>query len=332
MTEFVPRTIESKGKSIDEAIFRGLVEMGVSIDEVDIETIQEGTKGILGIGAKPYIVRLTTKPLNLSVDEPEKKPKPRREKRPQPPKERPARAEGAEHGERAKKSNPAPKNAMALAEDPEDAAMAAQPEGPEAQPKAPAAKAAAKAPAKSSQKSKKSGRRRQAEPARFVPRDDTVYTPYVPSETECPGADFLLGVLRRMGIACGIGFADTPEALKFHIESDTMGILIGHRGETLDALQYLTGLVVNRKHEGYRRVVLDTENYRNKREDTLVRLARKLAGQVRSTGKSVTLEPMNPYERRVLHATLQSNPFVTTHSTGEEPNRRVVIDPVKKGS
>jgi len=131
-------------------------------------------------------------------------------------------------------------------------------------------------------------------------------------------------------VDCGIGFADTPEALKFKIDSDTMGVLIGHRGETLDSLQYLTGLIVNRNREEYRRVVLDTENYRNKREDTLVRLARKLAGQVRSTGKPLTLEPMNPYERRVLHATLQNNPYVSTHSTGEEPNRRVVIEPVDK--
>lgn len=329
MTEFVPRTIESKGKSIDEAIFRGLVEMGVSIDEVDIETIQEGTKGLLGIGAKPYIVRLTTKPLSLSVDEPEKKPKPRREKKPQPREERPVRTEAAEHT--PKKSAPAPKPVRpALVDDPEDAAEDKL-ESAKSAPRPAAAKASAPRPA--SQKSKKGGRRKpQPEPSHYVPRDETVYTPYVPGETECPGADFLLGVLRRMGIECGIGFADTPEALKFHIESDTMGILIGHRGETLDSLQYLTGLVVNRKHEGYRRVVLDTENYRNKREDTLVRLARKLAGQVRSTGKSVTLEPMNPYERRVLHATLQSNPFVTTHSTGEEPNRRVVIDPVKKSN
>ncbi|MGI6151985.1 MAG: RNA-binding cell elongation regulator Jag/EloR [Christensenellales bacterium] len=300
MTEFIPRTIESKGKSIDEAIFRGLMEMGVSIDEVSIETIQEGTKGLLGIGAKPYIVRLTTKPLNLS-DEPEaeKKPKSKRAKRAR--KERPAAEQDAKKSVPAKKPSPS-----SLVDDPEDS------------------------PAAAPQRQKKGRHKARKQTEHFIPKDDTVYTPYVPGETECPGADFLLGVLERMGIECGIGFADTPEALKFHIESDTMGILIGHRGETLDSLQYLTGLVVNRKREGYRRVVLDTENYRNRREDTLVRLARKLAGQVRSTGKPVTLEPMNPYERRVLHATLQSNPFVTTHSTGEEPNRRVVIDPIKK--
>ncbi|MGI6193694.1 MAG: RNA-binding cell elongation regulator Jag/EloR [Christensenellales bacterium] len=312
MTEFIPRTIESRGKSIDEAIFRGLMEMGVSIDEVDIETIQEGSKGLLGIGAKPYIVRLTTKPVDLTDEAEKEKSRPRRAKKPQ--KERVAAESNAERAEPVKKSSPAPKPVRPmLVEDPEDGTETPAP--------------VAKAPA---QRQKKAAKGKKQENSHYVPKDETVYTPYVPGETECPGADFLLGVLRRMGIDCGIGFADTPEALKFHIESDTMGILIGHRGETLDSLQYLTGLVVNRRREGYRRVVLDTENYRNKREDTLVRLARKLAGQVRSTGKPVTLEPMNPYERRVLHATLQSNPFVTTHSTGEEPNRRVVIDPVRK--
>lgn len=309
MTEFIPRTIESKGKSIDEAIFRGLMEMGVSIDEVDIETVQEGSKGLLGIGSKPYIIRLTTKQVDLSGEQ-DQKTKPRREKRPR--QERPAPASPAfeESAESpAQKSGPEQRRSRSsLVDDPEDAPATPAQQRP--------------------RRDRHKPRRQDGE--HFIPKDETVYTPYIPGETDCPGAEFLLGVLKRMGVECGIGFADTPESLKFHIESDTMGILIGHRGETLDSLQYLTGLIVNRGREDYRRVVLDTENYRNKREDTLVRLARKLAGQVRSTGKPVTLEPMNPYERRVLHATLQSNPYVTTHSTGEEPNRRVVIEPVEK--
>lgn len=305
MTEFIPRTIESKGKSIDEAIFRGLMEMGVSIDEVDIETVQEGSKGLLGIGSRPYIIRLTTKEMDLS-EEPDKKPRPRRERPPR--QERPTAPAFRQDGEeQAQTSGPEQRRSRSsLVDDPEDAPVQQRPR-------------------------RDRHRSRRQDAGHFIPKDETVYTPYIPGETDCPGAEFLLGVLKHMGVECGIGFADTPESLKFHIESDTMGILIGHRGETLDSLQYLTGLIVNRGREDYRRVVLDTENYRNKREDTLVRLARKLAGQVRSTGRPVTLEPMNPYERRVLHATLQSNPYVTTHSTGEEPNRRVVIDPVEKG-
>ena len=116
---------------------------------------------------------------------------------------------------------------------------------------------------------------------------------------------------------------------------DTLGILIGRRGETLDALQYLTSLQVNKGREGYTRVTLDTENYRAKREDSLRRLAQRMANRAVKTGRRVVLEPMNPYERRVLHTALQNHPAVTTHSEGEEPNRRVVIsstNPVKKNN
>ena len=106
---------------------------------------------------------------------------------------------------------------------------------------------------------------------------------------------------------------------------DTLGILIGRRGETLDAIQYLTSLQVNRGNEDYIRVVLDTENYRAKREDSLRRLAMRMANRAQKTGRRVVMEPMNPYERRVMHTALQDHPAVTTHSEGEEPNRRVVI-------
>jgi spoIIIJ-associated protein len=106
-----------------------------------------------------------------------------------------------------------------------------------------------------------------------------------------------------------------------------MGILIGYRGETLDSLQYLVSLVINKGHEtAYKRVVLDTENYRSKREETLKRLAQKVASTVRRTGKNVRLEPMNPYERRIIHSALQDDRYVKTYSEGEEPYRRVVVD------
>jgi len=110
-----------------------------------------------------------------------------------------------------------------------------------------------------------------------------------------------------------------------------MGLLIGRRGETLDAMQYLVSLVANknRKEEGYIRVTLDTEGYRSRREETLKRLARKNAMHVRQSGRSVSMEPMNPYERRILHSALQGFNGVTTHSEGEEPNRHVVITPSK---
>lgn len=139
---------------------------------------------------------------------------------------------------------------------------------------------------------------------------------------------FLREVLNAMDIKSEIHIQDTKDSLKITLRGPNMGILIGHRGETLDALQYLVSLVVNKGSTGseYKRVVLDTENYRNKREETLVRLANRLAIKARSEGKSVVLEPMNPYERRIIHSALQDNPYVTTHSEGEEPYRKVVIE------
>lgn len=117
----------------------------------------------------------------------------------------------------------------------------------------------------------------------------------------------------------------TEKGLKIVMSGDDMGILIGRRGETLDSLQYLTGLAVNRDSEEYVKIYLDTENYREKRHETLVRLARRLASQVARTKKSITLEPMSPNERRIIHSTLQNNRIVKTSSIGEEPNRKVVI-------
>jgi len=143
---------------------------------------------------------------------------------------------------------------------------------------------------------------------------------------------FLREVLNKMDIKAEIRIQDEGDALKITLRGPNMGILIGHRGETLDSLQYLVSLVINKNNTGeeYKRVILDTENYRQKREETLIRLANRLAQKTRATNKSITLEPMNPYERRVIHSALQDNPYVTTHSEGEEPYRRVVIELKKK--
>ncbi len=110
------------------------------------------------------------------------------------------------------------------------------------------------------------------------------------------------------------------------ITSSDMGILIGKRGATLDSLQYILSLVVNKNREKYVRVLLDTENYREKREETLIRVAKKMASKAKSLRKTVRLEPMNPYERRIIHSALQNDPSIVTYSEGEEPFRRVVIE------
>jgi spoIIIJ-associated protein len=114
--------------------------------------------------------------------------------------------------------------------------------------------------------------------------------------------------------------------IRVDLVGEDMGILIGYRGETLDSLQYLISLVVNKNHDmEYKRVVLDTENYRYKREETLRRLARRVSEKVKRTGKAVKFEPMNPYERRIIHSTLQNDSWVNTYSEGKEPFRRVVV-------
>ncbi len=138
--------------------------------------------------------------------------------------------------------------------------------------------------------------------------------------------EFLSEITEKMGLDLDITAKAGEESLYVDIKGKDSGTVIGKRGQTLDAIQYLTSLVVNKDDEKYTRVVVDAENYREKRERTLEQLANRLADKVVRTRKPVRLEPMNPYERKVIHATLQSNPNVTTKSEGEEPYRRVIIE------
>ena len=139
-------------------------------------------------------------------------------------------------------------------------------------------------------------------------------------------ATYLKEILAAMGSTdVTITIEEKDNVGTLMLEGEDLGFVIGRRGETLDALQYLTSLYVNRGQEGYTRVTLDTENYRAKREEALIRLANRMANRAQKTGRKVAMEPMNPYERRILHSALQNNPNVSTHSEGEEPNRHVVI-------
>ncbi len=137
---------------------------------------------------------------------------------------------------------------------------------------------------------------------------------------------FLIDVLRSMDIDGDVIVTENDDVINFNIVGPSMGIIIGYRGETLDSLQYLVSLIVNKDHSvSYKKVVLDTENYRQKREDTLKRVAQKAAYKVKATKKPYKLEPMNPYERRIIHSTLQNDNEVSTYSEGQEPYRRVII-------
>jgi spoIIIJ-associated protein len=137
--------------------------------------------------------------------------------------------------------------------------------------------------------------------------------------------NFLESVLKEMNIKADLDIKQENETLSINMNGEDMAILIGKRGQTLDSLQYLISLVVNKGRDEYIRVVLDTENYRMKRKETLENLADKLAYKVKKTRKNVVLEPMNPYERRIIHSALQNNPNVSTKSEGDEPYRKVVI-------
>lgn len=138
---------------------------------------------------------------------------------------------------------------------------------------------------------------------------------------------FLSGVLEKMGVEVEMTAKLNDEGdVCIELEGDNLGIIIGKRGDTLDSLQYLTSLVVNRESDDYLKVIIDAENYREKRREALVALAARLAAKVERTGKRHTLEPMNPYERRIIHSALQGNENIITRSVGEDPYRKVVIE------
>lgn len=151
------------------------------------------------------------------------------------------------------------------------------------------------------------------------------------SSLEDIAGNFLSSVFEQMNMEVNVALeVDDKNNMNIDLSGENMGVLIGKRGQTLDSLQYLVSLVVNKESDHYVRIKLDTEDYRQRRKKTLETLAGNLANKVKKTGKKFTLEPMNPYERRIIHSTLQNNKFVTTHSEGDEPYRKVIIVPNRK--
>ncbi len=303
---------EVSARTIEEAISQGLEHLGVSISDVTVDVIEEGSKGLFGLfGSRPAKVRLTLKEdeeseenvahsiLADALKEAEPQPK-------APKAEKPARQEAA--AEKTEKPAKAPKPAKPKKE---------QNEGEETEkaapkPKKPREQKAAKAPKEPKE---------TAEPKEIVPAEQADR-----GTAAGKAQEFLQELTRLMGVNVSVAVKTDEEGnVRVNMDGDTLGILIGRRGETLDALQYLTSLQVNKGQNDYTRVTLDTEGYRAKREEALVRLANRMANRAQKTGRKVSLEPMNPYERRILHSALQDHPAVTTHSEGEEPNRHVVI-------
>jgi len=297
---------EVTGRTIEEAISQGLEQLGVSISDVTVDVVEEGSKGLFGLfGSRPAKIRLTLKGdeatdedmAHLILADAMKEEAPKQKKQPAPKAEKPeARKAKAPKQEKAPQEEKAEEEAPAPQEKPEKPARARKPREKK-EPKVP------------------------AEPREIVPAEQA------DRETAAGKAqEFLQNLTQLMGVPVSVAVNTDEEGnVRVNMEGDTLGILIGRRGETLDALQYLTSLQVNKGQSSYTRVTLDTEGYRAKREDALKRLANRMANQAQRTGRKVSLEPMNPYERRILHSALQDHPAVTTHSEGEEPNRHVVI-------
>ena len=266
---------EKYGTDVEEAVKLALLDLNLTIDEVDVTVLEESSRGFLGIiGSKLAKVRV------------EKKKAPAKEEKQEKP-VTPAKQEKA--AEKAK---------------------------PERE----------RTPKKETSRNKKE---------RTAPKFDIENVkPVLTKETEenlTPCEDnealrFLKEVTKEMGLELDITAKEGKDVLYIDIQGKDSGTIIGKRGQTLDAIQYLTSLVVNKEQNAYTRVVVDAENYRAKREKTLELLAVRLANKVARTKKSVRLEPMNPYERKVIHATLQNHPQVTTKSEGQDPYRRVIIE------
>lgn len=310
------KTIVSTGKTIDLAIEAALNQLGLDRDSVSVMVLQQAKSGFLGFGVQPAKVQITYEvPDSVEEKVPEKprsalgsasRSKPKATALPDTAKPQPPKSE-APKAEAAKPAAPA-------AEAPrQDKPAAPKP------PKAPRPERrydAPKAP-------------REPRPERKVepPKE---YAPAEPGSTEEKIEQFIQGLLEHMGSkAVPHCWKVDGNTYKVDLTGEDLGYLIGRRGDTLDAIQHLTNYTVNRDVDGHIRVNVDAESYREKREDSLRRYARKKAQQVLKARRRTTLEPMNAYERHVIHAALQDMENITTHSTGVEPNRRVVIEYVR---
>ena len=279
--------IEISAKTVEDAITKASIELGLSSDQLEYQVISQGSTGFLGIGSKPAVIQVRRKA-----------------------------SEAAEEAEEQ-------------AEEEKDILKE----------KGPAEKAPRRGTEKGSGKKKEKKQSVKEEKKTAEEQEETFVShakPVVTERTEeeivmmkASASGFLDGVFKAMELPVDITMEYDTEAgcLNINFDGEDMGILIGKRGQTLDSLQYLTSLVVNRDQKNYVRVKLDTEDYRKRRKDTLENLARNIASRVKRSGRPVSLEAMNPYERRIIHSALQGNRYVETHSEGNEPYRHVVVTP-----
>ena len=306
------KKIIATGKTIDLAVESALAQLGLTRDDISYEVLALPKAGFLGLGAQPAKVQVTYEAPDPVVI-PEKPKSALGSASRSKPKAKPPVEKKPEETKAPEKKPEAPKAAEKKPEEPKtEAPKAEKPkkERKSEQPKAP------KAP------------KEHKEPKEVkAPR---AYTPAEPGSTEEKIEVFIKGLLEHMGSkAEPHAFKENDNSYFVELVGEDLGYLIGRRGDTLDAIQHLANYTVNRGVEGHIRINVDAECYREKREDSLRRYARKKAQQVLKARRRTTLEPMNAYERHVIHAALQDMENITTHSTGVEPNRRVVIEYVR---
>ena len=286
------KTLIATGKTIDLAVEAALAQLGLERDDVSVQVLQQAKPGFLGFGAQNAKIQVT-------YEVPDPKPAPAAPKS--------ALGSASRSAKKVNSTAPAP-------------APEKKPAAPKAAPKAEPVKAAPKAEKKE---------RPKAETPK-APKEPKVYAAAEAGSVEEKIEQFIAGLLQHMG-SNAVPHAVKGEDNTYNVElvGEDLGYLIGRRGDTLDAIQHLANYSINRDVEGHIRISVDAEDYRAKREDSLRKYARKKAQQVLKAHRRTTLEPMNAYERHVIHSTLQDMDKITTYSTGSEPNRRVVIEYVR---
>lgn len=318
------KEITVSAKTLDDAITEASIQLGVSSDQMEYDVIEKGSTGFFGIGSKQAVIKARLKKEKAEQEETisvseifESKPEVKEEQK----------SEVKNEVKNEIKNDFKKENRKDFKKDPKKENN----------------KDYKKEYKKDSKKEykkdfKKEYKKETAAPVQeekkevSQPERKEIEIAVVTEETKKICEDFLRDVLKAMGMG-EVEFTsvvDEDGALSIEMKGDDMGILIGKRGQTLDSLQYLTNRVANKSQEGYVRVKLDTEDYRRRRKQTLENLAKNIAYKVKRTRKPVSLEPMNPYERRIIHSALQNDDRVSTHSEGEEPYRRVVVTPNRR--
>ena len=302
--------ITVSAKTLDDAITEASIQLGVASDQMEYDVIEKGSAGFLGIGSRQAVIRArikksVTEEIKAEEIKPEeiKKEFKKEFKKDRKDfgghKERKEYKEYKEHKEYKKDSK----------------------------------KDFKKEPKKEFVKENKTETVSAVTAAAPVQEEKKeLHVAVVTEETQKICEKFLQEVLQAMGMGEVniVSSIDEEGALAIEMNGENMGILIGKRGQTLDSLQYLTNRVANKSQDGYVRVKLDTEDYRKRRKQTLENLAKNIAYKVKRSRKPISLEPMNPYERRIIHSALQADDRVSTHSEGEEPYRRVVVTPNRR--